>query len=404
MNVIKFSLLLVLICAAVTSFGQIDFSKGYVIDKNDQRIECLIKNHEWRDNPRSITYRLNENGEDVTGTLGSIREFQVYGFAKYVKGEVKIDRSPTALTELTAIKTPMWSDEVLFLKVLVEGKATLYEFVDGTLFRYFYSVENKPVQQLVWKEYLGENTALLANNTFRQQLWTDVKCDNAKLTDVENLRYNASALVKYFLKYNACYGGSVQNEKEADKKTAFNLKLAAGVNISSMNLKYPPSSVDLNFDQAVTPRVGLELEVVMPFNRNKFSLLLEPTYQYYQASQSFTLQTSTYEVDVDYSYVDLPLGIRYYSFLTENTKLFVNAHYVFTLPVENTVDIKTYRTIEIGSLTTLGLGLGFEVNRFSAEVRYYLADDLTYRDPDWTSKFNRLGILAGYKFYKRGNK
>jgi hypothetical protein len=60
-------------------FGQIVFEKGYFIDKNGNKIICLIKNIDWKDNPKGFDYKLFEDGEIKSANTEDVLEFSVEG-------------------------------------------------------------------------------------------------------------------------------------------------------------------------------------------------------------------------------------------------------------------------------------------------------------------------------------
>jgi len=399
------ALVVAFIFFVLTGHAQISFEKGYLIDRDDQRIECFIKNVDWRNNPGKISYRVSESDSVFTATVGLVREFQVYGSYKYISAKVKIDRSPVRLADLTSERNPLWSDDYLFLRVLVEGKATLFEYSEGSLSRYFYRVGDGPINQLVYKEYLRNNRTVATNATFKQQLLNEVNC-GVKETDLDNLKYENSPLSRYFLKYNVCMGGeeAVKTEK---KKSLFNLKLTPGVNFSSLTFinKRPgfvgAITTESKLDNTVSARFGAEAEVVFPFNKNKFSFLVEPSYQYLKATGTIR-DAYEHEISVDYNFIDVPLGIRYYMFLNENTKIFVDGFYVVAINLNSTI---TYPGMEINSSPCVALGTGLEINRMSAEIRYYSNRNiLDEYSTLWETDFNRLSLLVGYKIIRSTHK
>lgn len=41
------------------SYSQIVFEDGYFINESDQKINCLIKNVDWKNNPNEFEYRVS---------------------------------------------------------------------------------------------------------------------------------------------------------------------------------------------------------------------------------------------------------------------------------------------------------------------------------------------------------
>ena len=57
------------------------------------RVECLIKNVDWRDNLDHFEYKISAEGEPISMAVRNLPEFGVLGFSKYVVTRVRIDSS-----------------------------------------------------------------------------------------------------------------------------------------------------------------------------------------------------------------------------------------------------------------------------------------------------------------------
>jgi len=119
-------------------------------------------------------------------------------------------------------KNPLFNKEELFLKVLIEGKANLYEYIEPSLKRYFYNKENSNIEQLIFKSYKSIDGKIGENNGFRQQIWGNLKCPNLKMSEIKNLNYEKIDLVNFIVKYNQCYDHMIINFDE--KLLALGLK------------------------------------------------------------------------------------------------------------------------------------------------------------------------------------
>lgn len=113
------------------SYSQVYYEKGYYIDDNNQKVDCLIKNVDWKNSPTEFDYKLSDADNPQRLTIQSVKEFCIYNSVKYIKSTVNIDKSSDQTSSLSLEKNPIFQVEVLFLKVLIEGKANLYSFEDG---------------------------------------------------------------------------------------------------------------------------------------------------------------------------------------------------------------------------------------------------------------------------------
>ena len=137
--------------ASVAVFGQVKFEEGYFISTEGQRTACQIRNVDWRNNPKSFEYRLGADGESKEVSIDQVVEFGVTNGSTFKRFAVKIDRSTSDLTRMTYNRNPEFVDETLFLRVLIEGKGSLYEYSEDKFLRYFYTVDQSLIQQLVFK-------------------------------------------------------------------------------------------------------------------------------------------------------------------------------------------------------------------------------------------------------------
>ena len=187
--------IILLVLVSFSGFAQITLDKGYYINNDNQKIECLIRNLDWANNPSSFEYKLSENSELKTITIKEVKEFGVYNFSKYQRATVNIDRSSNNTNELTSNRNVKFKEEELFLKVLVEGEAVLYSYHNGNTSRFFFKKENSEINQLIYKRYFATPNQIGENNRYQQQLWNDLKCQKVSIKDVEKLNYKAQKLI-----------------------------------------------------------------------------------------------------------------------------------------------------------------------------------------------------------------
>jgi hypothetical protein len=402
---------LTLILVALSSIAQITFEKGYYIDNNNQRIECLIKNNDWKDNPTEFEYKTSSIAETETGTLNSVKEFGVAGFSRYVRADTKIDISSTDIEHLSKDPNPVWSQDVMFLKVLVEGKAMLYYYEKKGLIRYFYSVGDTAINQLIYKEYYDitkkyyvENCEFDVNNKFHAQLFTEVRCPNTPTSVIERLKYRKSDLQKYFIMYNKCISNTAVVYEKKDGKDSFYLKISPGINYSNLSVYNDVmEKYNTDFGSQLNFRLGLEAEYILPFNKKKWGLFFEPTFQYFHAEE----QNSSAKVSVNYNSIEFPFGIRYYFFLNQILKLYINALYIPTYSIginsnfvyQTTISSIEPSTKELKTGQSYAFGGGIAYKKFNAELRYYTNEEIFNNYSSWYSNFRKFSLILGFRIF-----
>ena len=78
-------LMLTFLISAQIFYAQFLFDQGYIINNNNERIDCLIKNIDWKDKPKIFEYKLNENDVETNGSTDNIREFGVLDESRFVR-------------------------------------------------------------------------------------------------------------------------------------------------------------------------------------------------------------------------------------------------------------------------------------------------------------------------------
>lgn len=397
--------------------AQIKFEPGYLITEDGEKTECYIKNIDWRNNPDQFDFRTTPDGDTQTAMLNNIQEFATEGGAKYLGRKVKINRSSNKTEELEGNRIIKFQEEKLFLKVLVEGAANLYYYEQGDLRRFFYSMENGEISQLRFKRFLKERDNFNSyrredhqigeNNAFRQQLWNSLDCEGFNKTTIVKLAYKIDPMIKVFNAYNLCIDPNyVINEKT---KTNFkvNITFRPGVKLTSLDVDNSFSGFrNVNFDQKLSLRAGLEFEAVLPFNKNKWAIIAEPTFNSYTNEAEITQQSTVVQIvaNINYKSLELPIGLRHYMFINDQFKLFVNAGALLDIPFNSEITYSNIgeTTAQLGFSTSFvgGFGLNFN-NKFSIEGRYLGSREVFSATEfiSYLSDYNGFSLILGYTIF-----
>src|SRR5690606_20267227 len=118
------------------------------------------------------------------------------------------------------------------------------------------------------------------NSNFRQQLFNDLKCEGITIADFKSLNYKIKELVKSFTNYNKCADPEFVHIESKQRKDLFNLSLRPGLSQNSFSVE--SSTFDTrnrNFESSVNFRFGVEVEFILPYNKNKWGIVIEPTWR-----------------------------------------------------------------------------------------------------------------------------
>ncbi|UZT97520.1 outer membrane beta-barrel protein [Chryseobacterium fluminis] len=400
----KLTLLTGLISAALFN-AQIKFEKGYLIHNSGERTEVFIKNLDWKNNPTEFEYKTDESGAIQKENIKNVQEFGMDHGDKYIRKTVMIDKSSDELRQMSETRDPEFVEETLFLKYLVEGKADLLYYENSNIRKFFFSKDDSDVKQLLYKPYYINESQISYNEEYKNQL-TALTCGIEK-KELQRVRYQQNDLSKLFMNYNNCSGGqSTDHTQSAEKKDLFNLTIRPGISSSSLKTVYSSYSAsdETKFGNKTTFRAGVELEFVLPFNKNKWSLFVEPTYNYYQSEIETTMYPGTYfeqksKRSVDYKSIEVPFGIRHYFFLNDQSKIFVNAAYLVDFGFKSNLKYD-YLDLEVNSGNNLILGAGYKYNdRFGVEFRIGTPRTLLRNYMVWDSDYTTMSLIFGYTLF-----
>lgn len=384
------------LCTSAILSAQTNFEKGYYINLDGTKSEGFIKNSDWKNTPNSIEFKSNleDNASEVS--TSKISEFEIEKKLKYKRFNVDIEKSSVKSGQLSNnSKKPHFKKENVFLKVLIEGKASLYYFYENGIEKFFYSTDKKNLEQLVFLAYLADeedynsnkkeglddiilNSTILYNRIYRKQLNQYVNCNNSR-DDISKLGYSKSTFENFFEKYNECEK-AVFKKFEAGNKSTFKLKASLINNFNSANLiKYGSSDYSANFGTSYGLGFGFEAELILPFNNNKWSIIIEPSYNSYKKTEKLYAQFSPsldeQEVELKYNYIQIPIGLRHYFYLNNNSSIFING--LYNVKINNgdngvKYSFSTAANMDVFStLNNFAFGIGFNYKKYSIESRIF---------------------------------
>ncbi len=387
--------------------SQNNYEPGYYIDNSGTKKSGYIENLDWRSNPSQITFKKSiDTDERVVLQISNIQEFTINGISKYEKHIVNIDRSSDNLSSLGPLREPAMKKESLLLKVLIEGSATLYEYVDGNLVKFFYKKEDL-ISPLIYKRYIKTNGDIGKNNFFKQQLTNDLICTSGKLPSLENLRYTRSSLVTYFEAYGTCTNTLTSIVSNKEKVKSFRLKALGGINFSSISIDTDDRR-GIDYGSSTGFVAGIELENILPFNNNKWSIFIDARYLSFEANTTseFVLIASnevrTENASIDYSAIDFGIGARHYMFINDTSSIYIGLNYSIDFISDFSATYEFSNDLETSSgVGAIGLAIGYSNKRISGELRYNTnKDHIGSEFLNNSSEYSNLMITLSYSLFK----
>jgi len=211
------------------------------------------------------------------------------------------------------------------------------------------------------------------------------------------------------MRYNNCHDQAVENFDRKEKRDAFHLSIRPGVHFSTLTTDNAVSNYrDIKLKNQLGFRLGIEAEFVLPFNKNKWALAIEPTYQRYAPEKTIddpTVTGGTRTFAPNYNSIEIPLSVRHYLFLNDNSKFFLNASIIPDLALNSSIEFKradgsVLDELEMNSDISFGFGVGYTyANRFAIECRYTTSRDVLTQFVAWDSSYNGVSFILGYSLF-----
>jgi len=218
-------------------------------------------------------------------------EFGILPGVKYQRYTAKLDTSDDNLESMSKSWLPEFRQQQVFLKVLVEGKASLYIYRTREWTRFFFRINDTTPEPLIFKRYSKNDGTISENFSYVSQIRDSLSCASMQLDNAPAFSYEARALSRLFIAYNTCSNACYTDYRAKDAKTLFHLNIRPGLNLSDLVVKENAnngSSGDTHYPygQKLSVRIGAEAEFVLNFGKNKWAIIFEPAYQYYKVNST----------------------------------------------------------------------------------------------------------------------
>lgn len=379
-------------------FSQINYKNGYYIDNSRVKHDCLIKNIEWKKSPNIIYYKTHADSESFEKNISELIEFGIYNETKFIKAKIKIELSSDMINNLEHDRNPKITEKEEFVRVLIDGKYSLYILGNDQNTRFYYSIDGNIPELLVFKKYLNNINVITQKNDYLFQIRSLVSCENFDFKKFENLKYEEKTLVKIFEDLNNCSQSNLQIFYKP--KQIFALSVRPRVQFSNIYLNN--TTIENKFGYGL----GIEGEIFLPFRNKKWSIPFEPSFQHLAVkvpNGNIELGNDGY-IDLKYNTFEISTGLRHYFYLNERSTVFVNGNFNFIIDnTSNTLNIKSADVVQkypVNSKNNWAFGMGYKwKNQFGLEVKYYTKKDILI---DVNSKYcdhKRIDLIFSYNLF-----
>lgn len=408
--------LVCLFMATIAMNAQTTFQKGNFVTKANQQTECLIKNYDWNKIPTEIEYKPEESGEVKKVYASQLKSFYIDGtshmYREYDVPVIKREKGNLVI-----------KPGLQLLKVIAEGKASLLKNNDDVYFLHF---EGQPLKPLIYERFINTATGREeTDNSFRLELYNSLKCES--VGDLRKVKYTENQLINIINEYNDCQDSQTVNYADKKTKSDFNVKVVAGVSsyTTSIDMMFEVDGYYEVFNEKATIKgdpgtnftAGFEAELRLPFNHKKWALFVVPTYNkqkglkqdfinvvyqkaFISGNYNYTFRYGGNVTLSDFSYIEIPVGLRHYFILSENSELSIDASYGASIFLgkkpevvfKKAPDTSTLSETVESKFSIIRIGAGYSYQKYSIGINYYArkAFGQSYSN-------GAISVLLGYK-------
>lgn len=373
--------------------AQVAYEQGYFIDNNGKRKACLIKDRGWKNNPSSITYRLSEDTPEITLESYDMKEFGIGNGIRYSRQRIALEISSDKITNLSNSPDLNLVDTVVLLKHEVEGKASLFSFCSNFLAnRYFYQIDADSIKPLIYRLHSPDGIKIIKNTLYKEQLRDAISCGEGGKY-VQRMSYNLPMLRKFFTRYNQCQESNYHVLNEYQKKAQFTFTPKVGVEYASVEASNTVTSMYGSFPNKIGPRIGLELEYIIPYFKNQWSIFADPSFVSYHANS-----TTSPSMEIQYNSIDIPIGLRKYFFIRNHSAISLNVFTAFNIDINSQLNTRN-TPLKTGSNMNFGGAVGYVwKGKYVAQLKYNLPKNITADYLFWQTKYRSTSLTFGYRF------
>jgi hypothetical protein len=185
------------------------------------------------------------------------------------------------------------------------------------------------------------------------------------------------------------------------------LYLKSGLILSSFEVRNITRNTAYQYENTTQPYIGFEAEFILGINKNKWAIVIDPSFSRFKGE--YRNSSNAIISSIDYAAIDIPIGIRYNTYLNDKSRIFINTFYLFDFPLkidaynQYNFNNEVYDLKWMGSTTdfeaVLGLGYNYD-NKFSFEMRYCFNNNVLNKMRIFKTDYSTLSIIVGYKIFQ----
>ncbi|MCU4166107.1 hypothetical protein [Carboxylicivirga caseinilyticus] len=245
----KILFLLSVLFISTSLLAQSEFTKGFYINKEGNADSCYIQVEQWRDIPAFFLIKTHLDSMPEKVYSNQIDELVIGESYKFKSEKVEVDNKYLSGNQIRRIK-----NDSLFLRVVVEGEASLFMAGVDDNVTFWYSFNHGDLKLLKYRKYISSNGKEMEDYSFKSQIQADFKCEAIGLSDIIKLKYDQKALTNFFISYNDnCSEEQQQKYFSNTAKQAKRVTLSPKIGLSRFSMVRPAGELS-------SPKIWLQVK------------------------------------------------------------------------------------------------------------------------------------------------
>lgn len=353
----RLPLFLVTIVISTFSYAQPSYREGFVVNNSGDTSKGWIDYRQWERNPNAILFKKDLSVAQATQfTIADLTYFEVTGSDRYFRAVVKKDIRPVQLHEVSETDVDSTVADTVFLRILLDARASLYELID-TKTHYYIKEAGNDYAELLYKVRVKEGRVQIFpiyRDQLRYLLIAAGKSDNLQAL-LARTNYNESDLVKVMERITKIIYGETVSYKVAKIKQPVSFYVGGGMVYST--LKYSGDKIygaNLDYSSSFQPLFTGGVDLYVGRNHQRVVLRFDLTWyslKYEGANHPTSKDTISYNLKLN-SFAP-SLSVLYNVLNNPNGKLYigVGVAYNFSSYAENDFSRKYAGTTNVQNVS-----------------------------------------------------
>ena len=388
-----------------TTIAQDNAVEGYLVTTSKDTITAYFSPIKQKNTPQEFEYTTSTHPSSMSTAAGKVSEVVLSSGKCYVSTVIEVDKFFSKdIGKIGSSRAIVTQSEKLFIEIIADGDVTIAKFVNGDLERFYYKNSFGKFVMLEHNQY-NYKGKIMTNDTYRFQLKEILKEANLPAEKFSKLTYTQSSILKLIKAYHEklelpLIFLDLKDKPKAKISDILSMQIRPGVRLNSLEIDKSgmPVEDDIDFGSQLGFRLGAAFELT-PYGNKKTTLLFEPTFQYFTASQ--TLQEV--EMFAKHYTIELAFGVRYYFWNNETSRMFTNLSFIYDAPISSDVNLDVIRRTPKTSLeSSIGFnaGIGYKINeKYSLEFNYSFPRNIVNEFFTPTSTYQGFSLIFGYTIF-----